>query len=141
MSFLQVFIFSYAITVGMNNGALDQYRPLPMQYIAITKPLFVDFAAELQAGPFFVGGSIRDDFEALAWNCYDPTQDTYTIRAGLRAKVSLGLTLEAGYSHSCFHPRECYSIVEYLEGEKIAVPWFEGSLDDFYISIRGQVGK
>jgi hypothetical protein len=138
MNLLQLLAFSYSLTLGANNGALWQYQPL--DYVAINWPMEVDLRAEIGLGPFFIGGGTRTDFEMLAWNSYDPTQDTYTFNSGFRFKVSREIEMETGYSHSCYHPRSTYSTIKYLTGQIIAVPRFEGAIDDFYIAVRGCIG-
>jgi len=137
---LAALIFNYAFSIGITNGAFLEYTTDPITQQAITFPLFVDFQADVQLGPVFVGGGIRDDFTPLAWNDYDPLQNTYTFRVGLRFDLSPGLQLEAGFQHDCFHPQSSYSTVALLNGETLAIPRYEGSLDTGYLTFRGHVG-
>jgi hypothetical protein len=139
LNLLALLVFSYSLTLGANSGAFNNYTTDPYTYQAITLPLFVDLQAELALGPVFVGAGIRDDFTPIAWNEYDPLQNTYTVRAGLRFTLGDGMTLEAGWMHNCYHPEAAYSTVALLTGETIAVPRYEGALDSGYVTLRGRV--
>lgn len=142
MSLLALLVFSYSLTIGGTDGAFDQYTAAPkgVTWLDLGFTPYVDFQAEVALGPVFVGGGIRNDFKAVSWRAYDPVQDTYTFRAGLRFQIASGLELSAGYVHTCYHPRDCYSMIEYLSGQALAVPRFEGSTDQAFITIRGRVG-
>ena len=137
---LAALIFCYSITLGANNGAFLDYTTDPITRQAITLPLFVDLQADVQLGPIFLGGGIRNDFTPVAWNDFDPMQNVYTFRAGLRFDLAPGLQIEAGYSHSCYHPQSTYSTAQLLTGETLAVPRYEGALDTGYVTLRGRVG-
>ncbi len=144
-SLLAALVFNYALTLGVNEGAFLMYEPTYCTRQAVDLPLYIDLAAELQLGPVFVGGAIRDDFIPLAWNSYDPLQNTYTFRVGFRFDLGPGLQLEAAFAHSCYHPQDAYSIFELIGGQQIAIPRYEGALNNFYLqfsgSIRGGAGE
>jgi hypothetical protein len=137
MGLLHALIFSFAFTMGATDGAFYQYKPL--DYEPLGSPLFSDFSAEVQLGPVFVGGEIRDDFFIKSLTSYDPFQNIYTVDAGLRFTLERGIVLEGGYAHSCYHPEEAYGIAKLLQGQIIALPRFEGATDSFYISIKGKL--
>jgi len=143
VNLLALLVFSYSLTMGATDGAFDQYEAAPagVEWVELGASPFVDFQAELALGPLFVGGGMRNDFKAVRWNFYDPVQDAYTVKAGLRITPRQGLSLEVGFAHTCYHPRDCYSMVDYIGGQKLAIPRFEGSTDQAYISIRGRIGR
>jgi hypothetical protein len=140
MSLLALLAFSYSLTLGANSGAFDNYTVDPSTEQAIMLPLFVDLQAEIQLGPVFIGGGIRDDFNPEAWNVYNPLQNIYTIRGGLRFDLAPGLQLEVGGQHDCYHPEAAYSTAALPTGETLALPRYEGALDTVYLTIRGRVG-
>ncbi len=138
MNLLALLVFTYSLTFGADTGAFVAYTMDSIKIQPIN-PLYTDFSADIALGPVFVGGAIRCDFTPLAWNAYDPLQNTYTVRAGLRFDFGSDLQLEAGWSHDCYHPQAAYITARLLTGETIAVPRFEGSVDDFYVTIRGRI--
>ena len=138
VNLLAALIFSYSLTLGANSGAFLAYQTDYYTRQPITLPLFVDLQAELALGPLFFGGGIRDDLDPVAWNAYNPLQNVYTIRGGLRFNLGQTLQLEIVAAHSCYHPELAYSMIELTAGEQIAIPRYEGSLDVFYIPAERQ---
>ena len=140
MGFLQALVFSYALTLGMSNGAFDQYQPGAMRMVEVNLPLYIDMQTELALGPAFIDGAVRVDFKPSTFPSFVQNQNTYSVGGGLRFVLSPGLTMEARYRHSCYHPTQPYSLVHYLEGETLAVPRYEGALDVFSITVKGRMG-
>jgi hypothetical protein len=138
LNLLALLVFSYSLTLGASDGAMLMYTQDYYTHAAITFPLFIDLSADVQLGPAFIGGSIRDDFDAVAWNAFNPLQNVYTIRGGLRFALGLDLQLEIGAAHSCYHPENvAYSTLGLIDGEQITIPRYEGALNVFYLRLSG----
>ncbi len=139
MNLLAALMFCYSLTLGANSGAFLTYDVDPITRQEITWPLYIDLQAEMQLGPVFIGGGIRDSFTALTLTSYSPLQNDHTFKAGLRFNLGEDLQVEAGYAHTCTHPEAPYSTVALRTGQQIAIPRYEGALDSVFFTTRGSV--
>lgn len=123
-----IFAFEMGMTPG--NGwylyeANELYEPGAVGY-------YTTLEAELEAGPVFVGGSLRTDMQPNSLTNYNPHWVTYDFNAGLRFDP-----FEVGYRHRCSHPIQTYVYnQEYLRD-----PLLEGSYDEVYARVQVEVGR
>ena len=149
MNLLSILILSYSLSFGYDPSTIFAYnnitawaiqngQPAPNTSI----PLYANLDGEVAIAPWgehglqmFAGGGIRDDFYPVNWHDFDPWQDTYKFRAGLRwGPVTIA------YQHVCFHPVMPYSTIDFLDGAAVPVPHFEGATDNFSITFSGKIG-
>ena len=149
MNLLSILIFSYSLTLGYDPSTIFAYNNISAHAIQngaaapnTSLPLYVNLQGDVAIAPWgesgfqiFAGGGIRDDFYPVAWDNFDPWQDTFKFDAGLRWGP-----IELRYQHVCFHPVLPYSTVDFLDGAAVPVPHFEGSIDDFSITFSGKIG-
>lgn len=139
MNLLALLVVSYSLTLGADSGAFLAYQVDPLTQQPV-HALYSDLQADVSLGPVYAGGGVRTDMTPLSLTDWDPLQLTFSARAGLRFTLAPGLEAEIGWQHDCYHPMNTYSTAQLLNGQTLAIPRFEGSVDDFHLTIKSRVG-
>jgi hypothetical protein len=125
-------ILSAALQAGAWSGGSAFYQFDSGVYVDPHKdlPCYATLEFKAEAGPVFLGGSVRTDMFPADPPYFDPFQMTFMIDGGLKVG---GLTL--AMRHTCYHPMKTY---RWAYASDQIVPRYEGWTEEVYL--RAEIG-